>query len=228
MATIIPTNQYQTPITEELLKQYPDEVVEDKRYTVYRHISPSGKVYVGITKLPVRYRWKQYGIGYQNCKLFFKAILKYGWDNIVHEIVLSDISKSEAIYAEKYLIKWYKMHGISYNTADGGEGSEGFIMPDEAKYQISKRLKEIRGRAVLQYSANGEFIEEDKSAREASIKLGYGRTSVSDCAARQNGRNTLHGFIFIYKDNIDTLEQRLDLCRKQCGNRIAGRLSDVG
>jgi len=220
---LIPTNEYQTPITKELLDKYPDEVQDGNDYTVYRHISPSGKVYVGITKLPVRYRWKQYGIGYLNCKLFFKAILKYGWDNIIHEIVLSDVSKSEAIYAEKYLIKWYKLHGISYNTADGGEGSEGFIMPEEARNQISKRLNEIRGRAVLQYSTNGELIAEYKSAREASVKLGYGRTSVSDCAARQNNRNTLHGFIFIYKDNLNSLEQRLDLCKNHCRNRMIGK-----
>jgi len=213
MKTIIPCNQYQTPITDELLSHYPDDVAEEKCYTVYRHISPSGKVYVGITQLYLPYRWKQ-GNGYKRCKLFYRAIQKYGWDNFLHEIVLDGISKSEAIYTEKYLIRWYKIHGMSYNITDGGESTLGIHMPEEAKRKISKTLMEVQGRAVLQYSIDGTFIREYKSAIEASRILGYGRTSVSNCAFGKKCENTLHGYIFVYKDEVDTLPGRLELCKK--------------
>lgn len=63
----------------------------------------------------------------------WKAILKYGWDNFKHEVLLDRISKSEADYAEKYLIRWYKMHSNSYNVADGGEGSCGLIPWNKGK-----------------------------------------------------------------------------------------------
>lgn len=99
--------------------------LKSDNYIVYRHTSPSGKVYIGITSRKPNHRWRNGGHGYKSSPKFYNAILKYGWDNIKHEIVLSDISKSEACYAEKYLVKWYKLHNISYNLSDGGEGVTG-------------------------------------------------------------------------------------------------------
>lgn len=94
------------------------------KYIVYRHTSPSGKVYIGITKRRPKERWER-GLGYKHAGVFRYAIKKYGWDNIKHEVLLKDISESEAKYAEKYLIKWYKIHHISYNVTDGGDGCVG-------------------------------------------------------------------------------------------------------
>ena len=37
-------------------------------YTVYKHISPSGKVYIGITKRKPEYRWNK-GKGYREDQL---------------------------------------------------------------------------------------------------------------------------------------------------------------
>lgn len=58
---------------------------KDKLYTVYRHISPNGKAYVGITSKSVKDRW-QNGKGYWFNKHFTAAINKYGWDSFKHEI----------------------------------------------------------------------------------------------------------------------------------------------
>nr|DAX47865.1 MAG TPA: intron associated endonuclease [Bacteriophage sp.] len=46
-------------------------------FIVYKHTSPSNKVYIGITKLNLIKRW-QGGKGYINNTYFFRAILKYG------------------------------------------------------------------------------------------------------------------------------------------------------
>lgn len=70
-----------------------------------------------------------------------KAIEKYGWDNFKHEIILDNISKSEADYAEKYLIKWYKLHKMSYNITDGGEGNLGINHSEETKKKMSDSAK---------------------------------------------------------------------------------------
>ena len=211
-AVIIPTNKYQTAITKSWLEKFPDEVQDGKDYTVYRHISPSGKVYVGITKLSLHDRWGTDGCRYKRCKLFYRAIKKYGWDNFIHDIVLSDVSESEAIYTEKYLIKWYKIHGISYNITDGGESTKGIHMPEDAKERISEYMKGRQSRVVLQYSINGDFIKEYKSAKEAAIALGCGHTSVSNCASGKKGNYLLFGYIFIYKDNIPSLPEILESC----------------
>lgn len=110
------------------------------RYFVYMHISPSQKVYVGITKdikkrwgyKGEHYTWKQKNGEYMH-KPFALAILKYGWENFQHIVVLENVSKSEAIYAEKYLIRWYKTHNLSYNITDGGDGVLGHSHPISAE-----------------------------------------------------------------------------------------------
>ena len=65
--------------------------MENNNYKVYMHTSPSGKVYVGITCQPTYARWKN-GNGYKNNKHFYNAIIKYGWDNFEHQIILENVS----------------------------------------------------------------------------------------------------------------------------------------
>ena len=49
-------------------------------WLVYKHVSPSHKVYIGITHLLPSQRWCR-GNGYKNNPMFYRAIKKYGWDN---------------------------------------------------------------------------------------------------------------------------------------------------
>lgn len=115
-------------------------------YCVYRHTSPSGKVYIGITKhTNVNRRWLN-GLGYRRAGIFRFAVKKYGWDNITHEILLKNISEDEAKYAEKYLIKWYKIHNLSYNITDGGDGCVG-IEPWNKGIPCSEEVKKKIGDA---------------------------------------------------------------------------------
>lgn len=46
-------------------------------WRVYIHISPSKKVYVGITKRTLEKRFAN-GEGYKTCPIFYNAIKKYG------------------------------------------------------------------------------------------------------------------------------------------------------
>ena len=94
-------------------------------WLVYKHISPSNKVYVGITHYEnPNKRWR-YGNGYDNCILFKRAIRKYGWKNFKHIIVSNNLSEKEAKSLEQKLIKYYKQANISYNITDGGDGHLG-------------------------------------------------------------------------------------------------------
>lgn len=90
-------------------------------YTVYKHTCPNGKIYIGITSLDVKTRWGKNGSLYKNM-LFGKAIQKYGWDNIKHEILYKGLSKSEAELKEIELISKYKSNckDFGYNIESGG------------------------------------------------------------------------------------------------------------
>lgn len=123
----------------------------DRKYKVYRHTTPSGKMYVGITsKKNVRRRWRQ-GAGYK-CNIHFtNAINKYGWDNIEHEILLDGLTREEAELAEKLFIGYWDLtnRDKGYNVSQGGnimseetrhkiaEAHTGFRHTDEAKQKIS-------------------------------------------------------------------------------------------
>lgn len=112
----------------------------DKRYTVYKHTSPSGKVYIGITSQRPEYRW-QNGKGYKDSPAFKQAIDKYGWDNIEHEILKSGLTKEEAEAEEIRLIKEYKSTDkhYGYNIEHGGNCAG--THSEETRKKISKANK---------------------------------------------------------------------------------------
>lgn len=71
-------------------------------FIVYKHTSPSNKVYIGITKLNLIKRW-QGGKGY------------------IHEILYSELSEKEAKQIEICLIAYYNStdHNYEYNKTKG-------------------------------------------------------------------------------------------------------------
>lgn len=91
------------------------------RYTVYKHTSPSGKVYIGITKQRPEKRWDG-GRGYKHCPHMEAAIQKYGWDNIQHEILVTGATKETAEAIEIAMIARYRANDrrFGYNTDRGG------------------------------------------------------------------------------------------------------------
>lgn len=97
---------------------------QEGKWSVYRHTSPSGKIYIGITSRTPKKRWG-HGCNYTGSKLFHRAIQKYGWDNIKHEIMFTGLLESKAKHLEIDLIRHYKALGISYNITDGGDGIIG-------------------------------------------------------------------------------------------------------
>lgn len=122
-------------------------MIENGNYCVYVHTSPSGKKYVGQTgKLPEE-RWR-YGCGYLNKyengeykqPAFARAILKYGWDNIEHEIVASNLTKEEADNFEKLLIQKLDTMNpkFGYNCKEGGSNG---TLSEEARKKISEAHK---------------------------------------------------------------------------------------
>ena len=88
-------------------------------YSVYIHIFPDGKYYVGLTRQVPEVRWGSNGWGYHNQPVF-KAIEEFGWINIEHEVVATGLDKYEAQELEKILIEKYDSINNGYNHATGG------------------------------------------------------------------------------------------------------------
>lgn len=112
-------------------------------YTVYKHTNKlNGKIYIGITSKKPNERWIN-GKGYKPKNknqngYFYKAILKYGWDNFTHEILYSDLTKEKAELIEIELISAYNSNIRKYGyNIDNGGNSTGKIS-DETKAKISE------------------------------------------------------------------------------------------
>ena len=96
-------------------------------WTVYCHTTPSGKRYIGITSQKPEHRWNN-GKNYSINTPFGKAIEKYKWENIKHEILDTNLDEFEAKCLEEYYIFSFRTFvGFSdcngYNCTLGGEGT---------------------------------------------------------------------------------------------------------
>ena len=110
---------------------------EGNNYCVYKHTSPSGKVYIGQTSINPLDRW-QNGKGYKK-QAFYNAIKKYGWENIKHEILYDNLTKEEATKKEIEMISFYKStnKNFGYNISPGGEDGYNELWNDET-YRTAK------------------------------------------------------------------------------------------
>lgn len=87
-------------------------------------------------------RWNN-GKGYQSNEYMTNAINKYGWSNIKHEILFTNLTKEEAEQKEIKLIAKYKSnnkkHG--YNILKGGNVSKG--LTKEMLEKMSERTTKL-------------------------------------------------------------------------------------
>lgn len=76
-------------------------------YTVYKRITPDGRVYIGKTQRTLEQRAGPNGCRYYGCKRFYNAILKYGWMNIFTEVLYRTKSSEKAEEVEQFYIRKY-------------------------------------------------------------------------------------------------------------------------
>lgn len=119
-----------------------------EKFILYVHISPSNKMYFGITCKSTYKRWGKNGAGYSNNTYFWNAIQKYGWNNFKHIIIATDLQQDWAVEIEKALILKYKTYKFEYgyNRAIGGEfGGVGYRwnQTKEVKQHLSKLKKGV-------------------------------------------------------------------------------------
>ncbi len=147
-------------------------------YTVYMHISPSGKRYIGITCQEPKRRW-QNGRGYKRNKYFYRAIEKYGWDNFQHIIIAKGLSEDEAKWLEIELIRIWNSSNPNngYNISLGGEGGSGVRHTEERKQEQSKKMK---GKSNPMYGKNAYEGKTEEEIKEISRKKSIANSGKSN------------------------------------------------
>ncbi len=167
--------------------------IEKQKFIIYKHISPSGKVYIGQT---VNYNKRCTPGNYKSSPYFYQAIKKYGQENFEHIILKECFSQEEANEAEKFFIDLYNSTNVKYgyNIAEGGAFQRAFKgennpfygkhHTEETKIKLSELHKHIRTKRV--YCINtGEIFE---SARIAAEQCGITKQGIQRCCS--GGRPT--------------------------------------
>lgn len=179
------------------------------KFTLYIHTFPNNKVYIGITSQEPTRRWGNHGQGYKQNPAMWNAIIKYGWQNIKHEILYSDLTEEQANTLEIKLIAQYNSThpDFGYNIWPGGLVCSGWKHSEESKQKMAAAFKGKKypdrhsnkgqrfGRVpVFQYDLEGNFINQYTGYYEASKNIGIPEYGISDCA---NGLcKTYYGFTF--------------------------------
>lgn len=239
-------------------------IIENGNYCVYIHTSPSGKKYVGQTGKKPEERWGKNGSRYlnkingkYNHPAFARAILKYGWENFEHEIIASNLTKSEADNFEKLLIE--KLNTMSanggYNCKEGGTGgsfseetlrkmSESHKGVKQSEETKRKRFEKISGennynygkhlpeetRKKISETLKGNTISESTRKKLSDSMKGKYLGANSSCAKKIVQYDMQGNFIKIW-DSISDAARALNLSIAsiaRCCNNIDGHWKTAG
>lgn len=112
---------------------------EKNAYSVYIHIFPNNKKYIGITSQTPHRRWRN-GNGYKSQEMLTRAINKYGWENIEHIILFENLTQEQAEQKEIELINEYKtnIRKYGYNIEAGGNSARGYHLSEKTRKKMSK------------------------------------------------------------------------------------------
>ena len=139
-------------------------------YCVYKHTSPSGKVYIGITKKKPNYRWSN-GLGYKSSPHFWSAIQKYGWENFKHEVLYTNLSCDEACAIEQKLIAQYKATDRQFGYNEKAGGQKGSQLNDIVRAKISASQKRFYAEHPERAKAMSERATGFRHTAEAKAKI---------------------------------------------------------
>lgn len=147
-------------------------------YTVYQHIFPNGKRYVGVTRNSVKKRWGYRGCNYRT-QVVGRAIEKYGWDNIEHEIFCVCETKEHAERVERFLVSHFDTMNPErgYNVLPGGDVSVNDATP-EMRYKLGNGS---RGRP---------HTEEEKRKISEGCKRAFDRPESNGCIGKRASEET--------------------------------------
>lgn len=130
---------------------------------IYRYISPNGKSYIGQTTTSLVKRSGKRGKQYQGCLIFYKAILKYGFENFKVEI-LGEYELNQLDKKEKYFIEYFNsLIPNGYNIKDGGQN-------------ISRKEKPIYA-----YNLDGTFYKKYFCQNDARKEFNINGSDISKC-----------------------------------------------
>lgn len=183
-----------------------------------------------MTNNPKR-RWRNQGIEYKpskkNASRFWNAIEKYGWSNFSHEILMNDLSYTEACEKEKEFIALYNStdENIGYNISTGGNGGKiyaihprGMLGRTQSDYEIEIHRKMLSNHK-LNPMTNGTVVWDKTYPHPRGMKGKHQTVAHREAMKKKSGKYSATKKSFsIYKpdgtvQHFDTIKEFLDKYR---------------
>lgn len=169
----------------------------------------NGKIYVGQSK-DFDQRWRHHKASVRNNKptqIVHHAMIKYGLDNFIFEVIFSCQTQDDINWAEEYFIKYYDSRNTDkgYNITNGGsvapkteewkqkvsQALMGHLVSQEARDKISiGNTGKIRSE---EFKKNvGDFWRDKERSEEHCQNLSESLKGNQNCLVKQNGLGYRH------------------------------------
>ena len=131
---------------------------------MYCHTFPNGKKYVGITKSETEKRWCN-GNGYKTQPKIARAIAKYGWENVTHEVLAVGLDRDKANEMEQYYINKFDTLQNGYNATIGGDNIKSYYLDS----YVLDMIRYVKNHCDFDWQETGaRLVYDDKDNKEAS------------------------------------------------------------
>jgi len=175
----------------------------------------TNKIYFGYTTTTLQRRFTRH-CHERRTTVIRNSIKKYGKEQHIIELVQEHNTEQEAKNCEIYLITMHQTNmrkypnGIGLNMTDGGEGCKGYKFTAEHKQYLKQHSQAwysgSHNKPVFQFSQDGTFIQEHKSAKFAAKSVGAHGADISKCCHRII--RTVKGYCFSYDKNNPNIRQK--------------------
>lgn len=195
-------------------------------YTIYVHIFPNGKRYIGCTSQQLEVRFGRNGEGYRGATKVWEAIETFGWENIQHEILATTEGRITASGLEAYYIEQYNTTNpeYGYNTKPGGLGRPLPPVKKQIREKISKgkegavgihksgRNRYVRPSELLKFLEDGWELGGEplpEAAKQHLSEMNRGKTLSEDTKKKLSLVRT--GTVLVHKDDVNKRIQPKEL-----------------
>lgn len=191
--------------------------MEEKKWCVYKHTFPDGKIYIGITNDTKR-RWGNNGNEYKSNKRFMNHVRKYGWLHIRHDILENNLNKEKAYELEEYFINKYN----STNPRKGFNLTTGGSLGTEY----------TNGRKIIRYNNDGIVIGIYKTMKEAEKETAICRGTIS-LICRHKQMMDMEGCVWRYScdpfdiNNCETQPNRTIVLQLDFNKKIINKYNSM-
>ena len=177
-------------------------------WTIYMYQFPNGKKYIGKTSRRMSRRQGANFKGYETCTLVYRAIQKYGSENIRQEILFQDqMTDEESSRLEQMCILLFQTNVYrfndpqrGYNLTDGGQGQKGRKLVGSELQRSLRQLDEYHDKW------RGSHHTEESKRKMSLAKKGRNLRGLSNKAKRIRATNPQSGDVLFFDCQLDVAD----------------------